>query len=123
MYALQNFLQAASAATTLKARLSTETLHIRHSVRFDLGWGCGYRNASMVISALMLHSPAYRTIFDSSNNGADPGIRRVQGWIEEAWAAGFDPDGRRQLKGKVLGTRKWIGTSELYAMFSYKGIP
>lgn len=64
----------------------------------------------------------------------DPGVRTIQQWIEDAWRAGFDPHGKQQLKGKLVGTSKWIGTSgklfrcliqltpDLYAMFSYLGI-
>ena len=77
----------------------------------------------MALSSLLICQPAYRGLFSRGVSGADPGVRRLQGWIEEAWGNGYDADGRRQLKGKVLGTRKWIGTSDLYAMFSFKGIP
>lgn len=41
----------------------------------------------------------------------DPGVRNVQGWVEEAWRAGFDQEGKQQLKGKLVGTSKWIGTT------------
>ena len=87
------------------------------------GWGCGYRNALMALSSLLAACPEYRPAFSRDRNGADPGVRRLQGWIEEAWGAGHDPPGRAHFRGKVLGTRKWIGTSDLYAMYTYKGIP
>ncbi|WVW86075.1 hypothetical protein I302_108114 [Kwoniella bestiolae CBS 10118] len=108
--------------TTRRAVLCRDVTHIKGIWKFDMGWGCGYRNALMSISSL-LSVPTYQSIFDRQNNGAEPGVRRVQGWIQEAWEEGHDPEGRRQLKGKVLGTRKWIGPSDLYAMFTYKGIP
>lgn len=76
----------------------------------------------MCISALV-YNRAYREVFSRENNGAEPGVRRVQGWIEEAWNAGYDKEGAAQLSGKVLGTRKWIGPTDLYAMFSFLGIP
>lgn len=41
----------------------------------------------------------------------DPGVRAIQAWIEEAWRAGFDLAGKEQLKGKLVGTKKWIGTT------------
>lgn len=50
----------------------------------------------------------YPTVFA---NRADPGVRTIQNWIEEAWRAGFDIQGKQQLKGKVSGTQKWIGTT------------
>ncbi len=54
--------------------------------------------------------------------------------------SGFDPDGAEQLKGKLVGYNKWIGTAgkmgynlfinsltsvlqELYVAFTYRGIP
>ena len=65
----------------------------------------------MILSSLIVSNSVYRQLFSRDCNGAEPGVRRVQGWIQEAWASGFDEEGREQLKGKVLGTRKWIGTS------------
>lgn len=103
------------------------------------GWGCGYRNALMAITSLVQAKPAYRQAFSKNENGSEPGVRRIQGWIEEAWSCGYDPEGKKHFKGKMLGSKKWIGTSggsvlrtlgwkvadgaDLYAMFSYKGIP
>lgn len=76
----------------------------------------------MCISAL-LRSQAYQAVFSREKNGAEPGVRRIQGWIEEAWSAGFDAEGSGQFRGRILGTRKWIGPTDLYAMFSYLGVP
>lgn len=121
--ALKDLLVESSRSFTLSARLSKDVTHIKGSLRFDFGWGCGYRNALMLISALMVHDPTYRRLFDRDVQGAEPGVRRVQGWIEEAWSAGYDREGCNQLRGKVLGTRKWIGTTDLYSMFSYLGVP
>ncbi|ORY26720.1 peptidase family C78-domain-containing protein [Naematelia encephala] len=116
-------LRSHSHRITREAVICSDTVHIKGIWKFDLGWGCGYRNALMAISALVLANADYRPVFSKEANGADPGVRRVQGWIEEAWHQGFDTMGRDQLKGKILGTRKWIGTSDLYAMFTSKGIP
>ncbi|KAL7418476.1 hypothetical protein Q5752_006934 [Cryptotrichosporon argae] len=108
---------------TRSAVVARDTVHTKSAWGFDIAWGCGYRNALMALSALILAQPAYRPIFSREKNGADPGVRRVQGWIEEAWAAGFDEEGKTQLKGQVLGSRKWIGTTDLYAMFTCLGVP
>jgi hypothetical protein len=77
----------------------------------------------MSISALISHSPPLADLFARSSNGSDPGVRRLQGWLDEAWAQGFDPPGKTHFGGKVLGGRKWVGTGDLYAMFSCKGVP
>ena len=105
------------------AALSRPAVHIKGVWGFDMGWGCGYRNALMALSALLYSQPAYRSVFARDVNGADPGVRRIQGWIEQAWENGYDRIGSDHFKGKLLGTRKWIGTTDLYTMFTSKGIP
>lgn len=35
---------------------------------------------------------------------------------------GFDPQGAAQLKHRVVNTRKWIGTTEVYTMLTYLGV-
>ena len=32
---------------------------------------------------------------------------------------GFDPKGREELNGKLVGTKKWIGTTEVAALLRY----
>jgi len=51
-----------------------------------------------------------------------PSVLRLQQLIEHAWAAGFDEAGCRQLSGKLVDTRKWIGATEIYAMLSFLGV-
>ena len=65
----------------------------------------------MAITSLIQAKPAYRKAFSTNENGSNPGVRRIQGWIEEAWAMGYDPEGKKHFKGKMLGSHKWIGTS------------
>ncbi len=77
----------------------------------------------MILSSLLSYSPSFSSLFSRENNGADPGVRRLQGWLDEAWARGYDPEGKAHFGGKVLGGRRWIGTGDLYALFSYKGVP
>lgn len=77
----------------------------------------------MAISSLIMHSDEFAELFSRENNGAEPGVRRLQGWLDEAWSNGFDPEGRAHFGGKVSGGSRWIGTGDLYALFSYKGVP
>jgi len=51
-----------------------------------------------------------------------PSVYRLQQLIEHAWSAGFDEAGCRQLGGKLVGTRKWIGATEIYAVLSFLGV-
>lgn len=138
---LHDILQRSSTkGQTRQAVLSRDVVHIRYALTFDVGksasytndcapsdtlagWGCGYRNALMALTSLLQAKPAYRKPFSEVDNGASPGVRRIQGWIEEAWGMGYDPEGKKHFKGKLLGSKKWIGTSDLYAMFVYKGVP
>ncbi|OCH87412.1 DUF1671-domain-containing protein [Obba rivulosa] len=89
---------------------------------WDRGWGCGYRNCLMSCASLMAQQkqPVYFPLLD---HPTPPGVRNVQTWIEEAWRNGYDEEGASQLKHKLLGTRKWIGTGELYAAFTFLRIP
>ena len=52
---------------------------------------------------------------------AVPSIPCIQSMIEKAWEAGFDPRGRVQLDGKLVGTRKWIGATEVFTLFASLG--
>jgi len=49
--------------------LSRDTAHIYSTVE-DLGWGCGYRNAQMMISCL-LDDPVYADNVMSGSNNTD----------------------------------------------------
>jgi len=51
-----------------------------------------------------------------------PGVRNLQRWIEAAWSAGFDEEGKADLS-PLLDSHKWIGTVEISVAFSYRGIP
>jgi len=48
-----------------------------------------------------------------------PSVYKLQQLIERAWSAGFDEAGCRQLGGKLVGTRKWIGATEIYALLTF----
>lgn len=138
------------ANATRSAVLSTShTVHIKSQVA-DFGWGCGYKNAQIVFSALR-HVGQYRNLFSASgedimgaenaaqpiertkrkspSNGPDeaalpdiPSILQLQNIAEMAWSFGFDPAGSRHFGGKLVNSRKWIGTSEVYTMFTWLGI-
>ena len=142
-----------SAATRSAVLCNSNACHFR-SQPSDFGWGCGYRNAQMVISALR-HVNQYRHIFigrtvdqhsddvgnsgSRSTNGAKrkdsptlhtfaaniggiPSIPDLQEIAEKAWSAGFDPEGFKHFKGKLVGSRRWIGTSEVYVMLTFLGV-
>ena len=83
------------------------------------GWSCGYRNAQMMFSSL-LKLPRFSEIVKKVTTGV-PSIPCVQELIEKAWSFGFDPRGRAQLDGKLVGTRKWIGATEIFTLFASLG--
>lgn len=82
----------------------------------DKGWGCGYRNIQMLFSSLLKDSIYQKHLsqFDDV-----PSVPKLQMLIEMAWKAGFDTDGCNQLGGSLQGSKKWIGTTEAFALFSW----
>lgn len=51
-----------------------------------------------------------------------PSIEALQRGVQEAWQAGFDVRGAEQLDHRILGTRKWVGTTEAAALVRSFGI-
>lgn len=127
-------------------------LHIRSTSSLtklgvgDSTWGCGYRNIQMLLSAVR-HVKDYQIILSSQsdlNPPASPGqsyyphtppknyiddevvdipsIKTCQIIIEKAWKLGFDPEGAQQFSQKLVGKKKWIGTTEAYVAFTSLGI-
>lgn len=88
--------------------------HIR-KLRCD-GNFCGYWNIQMLLSYLQGTNslPQLR--------GRIPNVIDIQEDIEKAWDSGINPHGRRETGG-IRGTRKWIGTSEAAAYFTFIGVP
>ncbi|TLD23493.1 Serine/threonine-protein kinase [Venturia nashicola] len=82
------------------------------------GGFCGYRNAQMQIS-YMQHAKHPSSIFFP---GRTPGILELQDHIEQAWDNGRHPYARQEV-GKLKGTRKWIGTLEVHAIYQNLDIP
>ncbi|KAJ6618321.1 peptidase family C78-domain-containing protein [Mycena sp. CBHHK59/15] len=88
---------------------------------WDAGWGCGYRNFLILCTALM-DQPFQPMYFALLDHPTSPSVHNVQRWIEDAWEAGYDKEGAQQLK-KLVGTKKWVGTADLYVAFTFRGIP
>jgi L-lysine 2,3-aminomutase len=82
----------------------------------DSGYGCGYRNAQMLLSSIR-EDPALRDVLFNGGQTHMPSITKIQELIEAAWAKGFDLMGKNQLGGKLKNSAKWIGASDLAAMF------
>lgn len=97
--------------------------HISSALGFDVGWGCGYRNTEMALTALVASSPDYQSIFPlADSSGHSPGVRNLQSWIASGWDSGYDIQGKNQFKGKIVGTKKWIGTSDICAAMLAKRV-
>lgn len=79
------------------------------------GGFCGYRNTQMAISWLQgSKAPGHQILPDRI-----PTIIQLQEWIESAWDQGINAHARIQV-GKLKGTRKWIGTTEVSIDFPSK---
>lgn len=86
----------------------------------DRGWGCGYRNFQMLLSALIADPTYCKVLFN--DRPIVPSIPKIQCLIEAAWAKGFDKQGCEQLGSRVLNTTKWIGATEIVATLSSLGV-
>ncbi|KAJ2883180.1 hypothetical protein IWW38_005577 [Coemansia aciculifera] len=90
----------------------------------DRGWGCGYRNCQMLISSLMrkARAPVLDGAASRMPTEAVPQIRQLQEMLELAWRDGYDGVGAEQLDHRAMGTRKWIGTTEIYCILAHLGV-
>jgi hypothetical protein len=70
----------------------------------------------------MRHLPVYSSLSKPGHLAPIPTIKELQALLELAWAAGYDPKGRKHYNGKIAGSRKWIGTTEIYTAFTYLGV-
>ncbi|KAF9513339.1 hypothetical protein BS47DRAFT_1376757 [Hydnum rufescens UP504] len=135
----RTFTKLHSRGITARAVLCTDGVCHVGTEFFDLGWGCGYRNFLMACTSLLAQQtqPMYFPLLDVGNgssanvNGGEPqelggpGVRALQAWIEDAWRRGFDEEGAKDthMKGKLVNTKKWIGTTDIYVAFISRGIP
>lgn len=85
----------------------------------DLGWGCGYRNTQQILSSLSDENPVYHKKATGSSDILS--IREIQLGIQAAWKNGIDEEGALQLHRKVVDSKKWIGTTEVYAFLTNLG--
>ncbi|KAJ2614830.1 hypothetical protein H4S08_001532 [Coemansia sp. RSA 1365] len=78
----------------------------------------------MLISALMAQQT--HTVNARSSNRLSrehvPGVDALQQMLELAWREGYDPEGAVQLQHRVVGTRKWIGATEVYCIMAHLGV-
>ncbi|KAI6646624.1 Zinc finger with UFM1-specific peptidase domain protein isoform X1 [Oopsacas minuta] len=100
--------------------LSLDTPHFSYSLG-DRGWGCGYRNIQMIIGSLLM-SDKYRVVMNRTFNGNVPTVPRLQELLDEAWRAGYDPQGAKSLGYKVRDTKTWIGATEAAVLFRSFGV-
>ncbi|KAK2943429.1 putative Zinc finger-containing ubiquitin peptidase 1 [Blattamonas nauphoetae] len=98
--------------------LPTDYVH----VGYDLGWGCGYRNTAMMYSCVR-RLPAFQQHFRTYGFPDHLTLQNVQEIMEMSWKAGFDPDGKNQLQGKVYGRSKWIGATDVWSFFHFLRVP
>ncbi|KAF3925637.1 hypothetical protein ABW21_db0207442 [Orbilia brochopaga] len=78
---------------------------------------CGYRNIQMLASYCQKNLvPGCERLFGERV----PTIIQIQKWIENAWDMGINAHARAETGG-ILYTRKYIGSSEVEAMFTSFG--
>eukprot|EP00051_Salpingoeca_urceolata_P008934 m.110082 g.110082 ORF g.110082 m.110082 type:complete len:552 (-) comp16017_c0_seq2:135-1790(-) len=99
--------------------LTSRVTHFQQN-RSDGGFACGYRNLQIVCSHLM-NDPAMAAVLFYGCKFV-PTLPCLQALLERAWKQGFDPIGAAQLGNRVVGTRKWIGTTEVCCVLRMFGV-
>jgi len=116
-----------------EAWLCSDTVQYIYKLKGE-GSFCGYRNMQMMLSyvassntGLSLPSPhghisgrtqCCKEFIDVDAANGIPDVLHLQDLIETAWDHGFNPGGRIETGG-LIGTRKYIGTPEAYALFQF----
>jgi hypothetical protein len=96
----------ASLTTPTTASRSKQLIH------GHIGAFCGYRN----IQVLSSHIIGTRVTGWEQLGDDIPSIFQIQDMIETAWDRGYNARGRVETGG-IRGTRKYIGTPEVGALF------
>ncbi|KAF9992576.1 hypothetical protein BGZ80_005028 [Entomortierella chlamydospora] len=112
---------------TKQAYLADTSILFIQGDKSDRGWGCGYRNLQMMLSYVVNQTAVHcedthRVSTSRLTPDPIPTIGELQQQLEFAWENGFDLPGARQLGHKVVGSRKWIGTTEVWSVLSSLGI-
>lgn len=109
---------------TQQAYLADPSTMLFQSDKSDRGWGCGYRNIQMMLSYVVSQTDPTEitsTVTTTTTHNV-PTIPELQRQLEYAWTNGFDAQGAEQLKHKVEGTKKWIGTTEAWSVLCSLGV-
>ncbi|KAG0285003.1 hypothetical protein BGZ96_010680 [Linnemannia gamsii] len=109
---------------TQQAYLADTSTMLFQSDKSDRGWGCGYRNIQMMLSYVVGQTDSIETTSTATTTTTPsvPTIPELQRQLEYAWTNGFDAQGAEQLKHKVEGTKKWIGTTEAWSVLCSLGV-
>lgn len=121
MHLLQRCLEADQKAGFSTIALSGWVEHYESRHREDLGWGCGWRNIQMLASHLLMTDQDARDVL-FGGCGFVPDILSLQQWVEVAWRKGFDAPGADYFNWEIVGTHKWIGTTECAALLRSFGM-
>ncbi|KAI7823114.1 peptidase family C78-domain-containing protein, partial [Kickxella alabastrina] len=100
--------------------LANASTQLINTTMVDRGWACGYRNCQMLLSSLLADT---RYHMHERFPCSVPSVRALQECLELAWRDGFDPDGAEQMGRRVVGGRKWVGTTEIYCILAHFGVP
>ncbi|XP_057813119.1 uncharacterized protein LOC131027146 [Cryptomeria japonica] len=96
--------------------------HVNHfqAESFDELWGCGWRNIQILSSHLIEKEEMKDVLFGGAS--FVPCILALQKWLELGWRKGFDVQGAQEFGWNIIGTCKWIGSTECAALFRSFGL-
>lgn len=119
------------ATTSTKAMIrvcsSSPSVSSLHHIQQKDTWSCGFRNLQMLLTSLLPLVTSEHSVFRSIAYTADyravPSLTELQSYLEQCWAAGYDPKGAAHFHHRMVGKRNvWIGAVEVAACLSFLGI-
>lgn len=105
---------------------------VLHHIQQRDKWSCGFRNLQMLLTAVL---PYYRNMqtpcsdetskhLDNSNSTVNvidiPTISELQTYLEEGWAAGYDPLGAAHYHFRIVGKSSQIGAVEVSSVLTHR---
>ncbi len=94
-----------------------------HHIQQKDKWSCGFRNLQMLLTALL---PYYHQMQTTSTEASPtrvidiPTVTELQNYLEECWAAGYDPRGAEHYQYRIVGKCSQIGAVEVSSVLTHQ---
>jgi hypothetical protein len=86
-----------------------------------------FRNLQMILTSILPHLPATHVYFRSvprktPTTTTIPPLQQLQQALEQSWKAGFDSEGAKHYRNKIVGQTSKIGAVEVASVMAYWGM-